>query len=436
MPFTPTAILGIWLRNLLAVVLVVGGVYLLYRFYEDSHVVERTTAVVAADRVPGAEPVPVSVTERRVFRFDPGWNRPTLELVAGLTLLLWATLGRPIGQGLRSLTMRSETPTSTGHDQGTGSSFASPADLTPAEHRTGEVHTITRPNGTVLRVECYGPADAPPIVWSHGWGANSTEWFYVKRSLTDRFRLIVWDEPGLGLSKKPDDNDYRLETMAADLDAVLALAGGRPAVLVGHSIGGMIALTYCREYPEALGSRVAGLVLAHTTYTNPIRTAFLAKFFTAIEKPVIIPLLHLMIALWPVVWVMNWMSYINGSAHRMTRFTGFSGNETRGQLNFVTSFMPHARPDVVARGMFGMMDYDVTATLPEIHVPTLVIVGDQDMATSPEAGAYIAQQIPQSQLITLAPAKHMGLVEHHERFDNLVADFAKKCQPEEATVDG
>jgi hypothetical protein len=54
-------------------------------------------------------------------------------------------------------------------------------DEDPRGDRTGEVHTIKRPEGSELRVECYGPRDAPPIVCSHGWGANSTESFYQKR---------------------------------------------------------------------------------------------------------------------------------------------------------------------------------------------------------------------------------------------------------------
>ena len=107
---------------------------------------------------------------------------------------------------------------------------------------------------------------------THGWGCNSTEWFYPKKSLAGRFRLIVWDEPGLGLSKKPDNNDYRLEKLAGDLEALFAFAGDRPACLVGHSIGGMITLTFCKVFPKALGRRVAGLVLAHTSHTNPVRT--------------------------------------------------------------------------------------------------------------------------------------------------------------------
>ena len=360
----------------------------------------------------------VTVPGRRIFRFDPGWNRPTLELSAALALLVWATWAvgreRPLdahaqvghksallarcgpNEGGQRETGEQEKPE--GRRPGVRSrarcTIAPEADEDPFGGADGEVHTIRRPDGSELRVECYGPPDAPPIVWTHGWGANSTEWFYQKRYLADRFRLIVWDEPGLGLSKKPDNNDYRLENLAADLEAVLAFAGGRPAVLVGHSIGGMITLTFCKEFPERLGTRVAGLVLVHTTYTNPVRTTQMAGLYTAIEKPVLIPLMYLTIALWPLVWLMNWMSYFNGSAHRSTHKSSFSGNETRGQLDFAARFMPHGRPDVLARGMLGMIAYDATEVLPGIKVPTLVVVGDKDTTTTPEAGEFIVSRSP------------------------------------------
>jgi pimeloyl-ACP methyl ester carboxylesterase len=55
-------------------------------------------------------------------------------------------------------------------------------------------------------------------------------------------------------------------------------------------------------------------------------------------------------------------------------------------------------------------------------------VGDKDTTTTPEAGAFIARHVPKADLVTLTPAKHMGLLEHHDRFDRLVAEFAGKCQ--------
>ena len=60
--------------------------------------------------------------------------------------------------------------------------------------------------------------------------------------------------------------------------------------------------------------------------------------------------------------------------------------------------------------------------------PTLVVVGDKDTTTLPEAGQFIASNVPGAKLATLSPARHMGLIEHHGRFDQLVADFADTCQ--------
>ena len=335
--FMPFNILGMWFRGLLSIAILAGGIYLLKRWYDDSHVVEYVTRPVAVDDPRDKKPVTELVPVGRVFRFDPGWNRPTGELAAAMVLIAWATMGRLIGNGLWLLTLRQGTsskgersnPVSVGREskkirrqkskrQKNATPLGPEQDEDPSSNRIGEVHTIRRPDGSELRVECYGPADAPPIIWTHGWGANSEEWFYQKRYLTERFRLIVWDEPGLGLSKKPDNNDYRLENLASDLEAVLDFAGDRPAILVGHSIGGMITLTFCKLFPEKLGTRVAGLVLAHTSYTNPVRTTSMAGLYTALEKPVVIPLLYLTIALWPLAWLMNWMSYFNGSAALLT----------------------------------------------------------------------------------------------------------------------
>lgn len=310
--------------------------------------------------------------------------------------------------------------------QGISTIALKPGDA-PDTTRGGEVRRVKRPGGAELNVEMYGPADAPPIVLTHGWGADATEWSYLKRDLAGRFRLIAWDLPGLGLSKKPDDNDYRLETLARHLDAVVDLAGGRPVVLLGHSIGGMINLTYARIFPEALGSRVAGLAIVHSTYTNPVRTVKFAPIATALEGPLLVPLLHLTIALWPLVWLMNWLSYFNGSFHQQSHTGAYSGGETKGQLDFAAGFIPRARPDVVARGMFGMLAYDATAVPPTLTLPTLVVAADLDSTCLPEASERIAREAPGATLVTLAPARHMGLIEHHDRFATIVADFAGTC---------
>ena len=120
----------------------------------------------------------------------------------------------------------------------------------------------------------------------------------------------------------------------------------------------------------------------------------MAGLYTALEKPVLIPLFYLTIALWPLAWPMNWMSYLNGSAHRSTHKTSFSGNETRGQLDFVAGFMPLGHPDVLARGMLGMIAYDATTILDQIEVPTLVVVGDRDTTTKPGSRRIYRAEYP------------------------------------------
>jgi pimeloyl-ACP methyl ester carboxylesterase len=149
--------------------------------------------------------------------------------------------------------------------------------------------------------------------------------------------------------------------------------------------------------------------------------------YTALENPVIIPLLYLTIGLAPIVWLMNWMRYFNGSAHVSTIRSGFAGTQTWEQVDFMARFQPIAWPGVIARGMLGMLKYDATDTLRTISVPTLVIPGDRDPVCPPEAGEKIARDVPDAQLERLVPAKHSGLFERNEDFAKMVSRFVSSC---------
>ena len=112
------------------------------------------------------------------------------------------------------------------------------------------------------------------------------KWDGAKRQLAGPFRLIAWDQPGMGGTEQPRDQSDTLEQMATDLHEVLSLAAGRPVVLVGHSLGGMTNLTFAKMYPELLGSQVKGIVQVDTTYTNPVRTTEDSSLNLALQKPV------------------------------------------------------------------------------------------------------------------------------------------------------
>jgi pimeloyl-ACP methyl ester carboxylesterase len=393
----PTSIIRIWFLGLFSWVLLGVGIYLSHKWYQRAWSYDFNL--------------------HRPY-FDPhiGNNYQTLLLAVAVGVLFWALAGGVIARGILSLFAK--TKGSAGRD------------ALPKQSRQGATeHRLSRPDGSELRVECYGKEDAPPIILTHGWGANSKEWDYLKTELAGDFQLIVWDLPGLGGSTRPTNRDYSMENLSRDLEAVLGLAGERPAVLLGHSIGGMITLTFCRLFPEALRAKVKAIALVQTTYTNPVRTTKMAGFLTALERPVIVPLLHLTIWLSPLVWLSNLMSYLNGSALLSTKSSGFAGTETWEALNFVTRFQLQASPAVLARGMFGMLRYDATAALKTINVPALVLAGNRDPVCTPEASERMQRDIPGAQIVELAPAKHMGLIEHHTRFAKIVSRFSASCLP-------
>lgn len=208
---------------------------------------------------------------------------------------------------------------------------------------------------------------------------------------------------------------------------MLALAGEEPAVLVGHSMGGMITLTFCRLFPEALGSRVAGLALLDTSFTNPVRTTTLARRLSALQKPLLEPLLHLIIWLWPVVWLMQWLGYLNGSSHISSMLTGFAGTETRGQLDLATRYNAVTSPATVARQNLAMFRYDASDVLGTLSVPVLLFTGHLDRMIVPETSRRMREAIPTARLETLEPAGHMALFERHAQVTAALGVFAADC---------
>ncbi len=180
MPFMPFQVLGIWLRGLFSLLILGGAIYLLTQWYNHRQIyVLETNPHVPAETQPdiGDRPARPGEVEQtyRVVPWQFGLNRETAFLLGGLALTLWS-LG---GWSGRRLLRRS------GLDE--------PKPLPP-----GEVQRLRRPDGTELHVEIYGPADGPPIVLTHGWGLDSDEWYYARKELSQRHRLIVWDLPGLG----------------------------------------------------------------------------------------------------------------------------------------------------------------------------------------------------------------------------------------------
>lgn len=291
----------------------------------------------------------------------------------------------------------------------------------PTTKRSNDSEELRRTDGSVINIEHYGVKGNPALVFIHGWNSNSMQWYYQKKFFQNDYHLILIDLPGLGKSKRPSNKDFSLENIASVLYDVLEKTGPRDPVLWGHSIGGMTILTFCKIYKEKL-SGIKGIVLQHTTYTNPTKTAIFSKLLTGLKNPVLKPICWLMIIFSPLVWLSRWMSYANGNMLIMTRFLTFAGTQTPKQLDFTSLLSAMAPPAVTARGVLSMFNYDATDILNKIPVPVLILAANHDRLTKPEA-SYFMKSIPASQLLTLNPAGHMGLIERHQEVNNRVSSF-------------
>lgn len=106
-----------------------------------------------------------------------------------------------------------------------------------------------------------------------------------------------------------------------------------------------------------------------------------------------------------------------------TALSGFTGIETRKQLDFASRFFVKARPSVLARGMLAMFQFDETSSIGNIPVPVLIVSGNQDPVVLPRAGDHMASVIPNGSLKGLMPARHMALMERYTEFNDIVAQF-------------
>lgn len=326
-------------------------------------------------------------------------HREQWQLWAGAALLAWSFLGRFL---VRLLLAKGDTD--------------------PMRGKRGNGRTLVSETGATIHLEEYGAVTAPPIILTHGWSMDSTMWDYAKRDLAGKFRVIVWDLPGLGLSKR-GDSEICLSSFARDLKSVIAQVGDQRPILVGHSIGGMIIQTLARDDPAAF-KRIAGIALFNTTYTNPLKTMVLSGLVQALRKPLIVPMLYLEIWLAPLAWLSSWQSYLSGSTHISARF-GFGRFVTRSQLDHVALLMTRAWPAVTARGDLAMIRWDGSPGLTNLTVPTLVVGGGVDIITKAEASETIADRVSHADLRIIEGANHMGPVERADLYNKDLIVFAE-----------
>ena len=276
-----------------------------------------------------------------------------------------------------------------------------------------------------LHVETLG--SGAPLVLLHGWGMHGGVWSDVAQQLAADFCVHVVDLPGHGKSTHPlpQAGEGRGEGCCAqpltpspspacergELDAVVAelsAAFPEPVTLCGWSLGGQVALHWAVREPE----KVRRLILVASTpcfaerpdWAFGMESSVLEKFAAELEA---------------------------NHAATLRRFISLQlrGSENERELLALLRerLFSRGEPDMAAlrAGLNILRDADQREALADIKQPTLVVAGERDKLTPPEASRYMAQTMPTARLVEVVGAAHAPFLSHPEIFVEHVIDFLK-----------
>jgi proline iminopeptidase len=276
---------------------------------------------------------------------------------------------------------------------------------------SGPVNTRRLRHGdTELYIETHGGGPRPPVICVHGGpGMDHTymkPWFDAVAA--DR-AVVYYDQRGCGRSNRPDPATCTMDAFVADLDAVRATVGAERFVLAGSSFGGFVGLSYAVSHPD----RLDRLVLVGTAPSGEFSAdaSENAAKATQDQQDAVAALAD------------GRIHTDEEFARAFARFEGlyFHRYDQRAQAALADTIFAWATYDWVARNVFP--HYDVRPRLGEIHVPTIVCVGEHDWVCPVGQSERIAADIPSAQLIRFRESGHMPFIEESAAFAAAVATF-------------
>lgn len=247
--------------------------------------------------------------------------------------------------------------------------------------------TLRRDDGVSLYYEVHGKG--PTVLLTHGYSATSQMWTGQIEALSKDHQLVIWDMRGHGRSDSPDDPAlYSEPATVADMAALLDEVGAKEAIVGGLSLGGYMSLAFHRFHPD----RVRALLIIDTGpgYKNDeARAGWNANALKTAER-----------------YERDGLAVLQGgSAERRTA----QHTSAKGLA-------------LAARGMLTQRDAGVITSLPDIKVPSIVVVGSEDTPFL-AASDYMASKIPGAKKVVIEGAGHAANIDRPEAFNAALREF-------------
>ena len=229
----------------------------------------------------------------------------------------------------------------------------------------------------------------PPVLFIHGAGGTHLHWPPQARRIP-AYRVYALDLPAHGKS-----GGLGSQAISGYARAVVDFFDAmklNAAVIVGHSMGGGIAMSLALDFPK----RVLGLGLIGTGARLRVAPQILESTSRAETFPAAVKLIN----------NLEFSPSVNPRLKELAR-----------------QRMAEIRPTVLHGDFLACNEFDVMKRLNEIHVPTLILCGADDQLTPPKYSEYLRAQIPGSQLVIVPDSGHMVMLERPEAFTRALAEF-------------
>jgi len=238
-----------------------------------------------------------------------------------------------------------------------------------------------------------------PLVFIHGWAASHRFWKYQIKKFQTSYRVLAYDLRGHGDSDKPATG-YQISNHVTDLEILLSYEKITEPILIGHSLGGMIALQYALESQN----QAAALVLVGTN-PHPVPTIKRSLQFSLLS------------------WI---ISLSRSRAAKFTRTQIFAPDVDPELVDWVNQDSLRTPTHVIRQTLTVVKAFNVTDNLPEIVCPVCIINGEYETAVDPKAVTQMLQLMPQAEFKSIPGSGHNVMLEKADAFNDALASFLRR----------